>query len=267
MTKKPLAFGILAALMYALMLLVWGRNFTVQLIYVLLAMAAVMVGMRAIWLYGVDSLHGSSLRWILWGVGFWVIGEIVWLVSEWWLMVDPFPSWADGFYLAGYGLMYVGLYREISHVGISAIVKNKALFGLLTATAVILVGVVGYYGIYQALDPGASFWENSISLAYGVGDMLLVFGSFLILLMLREYKGGKLVNVFYPLAVGFLAILAGDVGFAMYYDEYIGHIRPYIYLDALWVAGYLMFLVAYYYVGKLAIDIQLKLPGEGVNHA
>lgn len=266
MTKTTRVASVLSLLLMGLALFIGGRNVQVQVLYTLLVLSPVVMGYIAQKIYGRDSVHGTFFWLMFLGIGLWVLGELLWFLFEWVFLIEPFPSIADVFYLAGYVPMFLGVYREISHVGLSYLKKNKTITGLLGVVFLMLSMLVVYFGIYGAYNQEAGFWINAISIGYGVGDLLLVWGSSLALGLLYEYKGGKITRIFSCLVIGFVFILLADLLFLQYHLEYSEGVRPYIYMDFLWVAGYLWFLVAYSYVIDLAKTIKLKI-AKVVNNA
>jgi signal transduction histidine kinase len=107
------------------------------------------------------------------GVFVWFIGDLLWGIYE---LVgrDPFPSVADLFYIAGYPLIAAGLgyaaWRRGRLVGIET---GALLDALLVAVLASLLAWV--YLIDPILDDASlSSGEKLVSIAYPVGDVLLV---------------------------------------------------------------------------------------------
>lgn len=259
MKNKALVTCCLALVFFVLVLGLQGRNLLSQIFYTLLVITPVVVGWFSVREYGLDSVHGRFFGLMLLGIGLWSTGEAVWFLFEWVLGIDPFPSVADVFYLMGYVPMLMAMKNEITHVGLTSFLKHLGMTVLLGIIFVLVSSVVMYTGIYQVYSQDAGFWINAISIAYGVGDLLLVASALLLVNLLHAYKGGKLVGVLSFMTFGFVLTLVADIGFNMNYVDYSDGIRPFIYLDILWVAAYLCFLVAYSYAYDLAKAIRLQV--------
>jgi hypothetical protein len=257
--NTALIAGSIALVLFALVLGLQGRSLFSQVLYTLLTVLPLGFGWFAVREYGLDSMHGRFFGLMLVGIGLWSIGEVLYFLFEWVFGVDPFPSVADFFYLAGYVPMFLAMKIQIAHVGLSSLFKNKKTLLFSTILLAFVCSIISYAGIYQAYSQEAGFWINAISIAYGIGDLFLVIGSLLTMMLLQAYRGGKITKVLFFLVIGYIATLIADVGFNLHYEAYSEGVRPYIYLDILWVAAYLCFLVAYSYAYNLAKAIRLQV--------
>ena len=101
-----------------------------------------------------------------------VVGEIAWDYYELVLGQDPFPSLADAFYLSGYPFMAVGLVFMIR-----ARAPGHDRAGLIDATIVAIgAGVLSWVFLIDPYvnDASVPLLERAISMAYPLGDLLLV---------------------------------------------------------------------------------------------
>jgi signal transduction histidine kinase len=120
--------------------------------------------------------HGPPRRLAWWLIaaaqGLFVAGDALFSVNQLILEIEPFPSLADAFYLAGYPVLATGLAllalsrsarRDWAGVTDAAIIAIG--FGLLSWVLV----MVPYFH-----DPSLGMVELLVSLAYPVGDVLLL---------------------------------------------------------------------------------------------
>jgi signal transduction histidine kinase len=166
------------------------------------AIAAIVVGVRR-------YRPSAPWAWLLIAAGFFSfwIGDILWGVY----VVegrDPFPSPADAFYLAGYPVIAAGL--AIAWLRRRATVDRRAALdaGLVAVSGALVFWV---YVIQPAIDdPSVSPWEKLVTIAYPVGDWLL-------LAVAARYVMGSSWNVwsFKLLVLGLVLTLVGDLLFSL----------------------------------------------------
>src|SRR6185369_5807284 len=125
-------------------------------------------------------------------------------------------------------------------------IAKPTLF-LFVLVSLLLAALVGYFGIYQAYKPAETLLSNSIAIGYGVGDLLLILVTVLLLVLVWEFRGGKLSRVWLIMFCGFIFTLVADILFAMYRLQYDMQIWFYkSLLDSFWIAGYLLFASAFF---------------------
>ena len=176
------------------------------------------------------------LPWLLLAAGqlAFVVGDIIWTAFDA-NGIDPFPSAADGAYLAGYPLLALGLAIAIGR-RIRGGDRAGLLDGAILATGAALLWWSFVLGpIAGASDPEPmAFW---ISVAYPIGDLLLI-GMALTLVMIPGLRS----PAFALLMTNLVVILVGDLIFGVqsldgtYVDGGI--------LDTLWLWGYIAFAMA-----------------------
>jgi signal transduction histidine kinase len=116
---------------------------------------------------------GAAAWWLVAaGQGLFVLGDVLFSVNDLILHIEPFPSLADALYLAGYPALAAGLAllirrrstrRDTPALLDAAIIATG--FGLITWVLV----MVPYFR-----DPELALLERVVSLAYPVGDALLL---------------------------------------------------------------------------------------------
>ncbi|MET0909025.1 MAG: HAMP domain-containing sensor histidine kinase [Ilumatobacteraceae bacterium] len=182
---------------------VWLRELTLYSLVECGAIAAIVIGVRR---YRPVAPHAWLL--IAGGLTAFLIGDVIWSVYEV-LERDPFPSVGDVFYLAGYPLIAGGLIVGVVRRRPFGVDRRAWIdAGVITVIAGLLAWV---YMIQPVLDdPDLSRSETLVTLAYPIGDLLLVavaarfvVGSSWSALSLRL------------LVVGLGLTLVGDVMFAL----------------------------------------------------
>lgn len=102
-----------------------------------------------------------------------VAGDVIWAYYESVLGVSsPFPSVADGFYLAAYPLLAVGL---LSAAGLRTLRRN--LPGPVDVAIILLAAGLLMWVLFMEpyfVAPGLSLSERAISLSCPLADLLLV---------------------------------------------------------------------------------------------
>jgi len=161
----------------------------------------------------------------------WTAGEAVWCYLEVVRHSSPFPSLADGCYLAFYPLMFAGL--AVMPVGYT---RRDDRFTLgLDAAAVTIATLMAVW--YLVIAPTAGSHHDSLlaellSLAYPVGDLILVLGAARLLLR----RPGKHLRVpLWCLIVGVLAFALADIVYARL--SLANTYQPGTLPDALWMIG------------------------------
>ena len=199
--------------------------------------------------------------WIIVGAAFlcyWV-GDTLWFYLENFQSSPPFPSVADAFYLAFYPLLLLGLLRF--PVGVRGKV-DRAKFWLDSLTVLLsALMVIWFFVLGPTAQASDSFFSKAISLAYPVGDLVLVFGIAAIILRGPAESCRRALAI---LAVGLALFVIADVGFGYYNlkTSYAGGDWP----DSLWmVAQFLMVVAAqYHYVGlKRSQEVRPERPAGG----
>ncbi len=193
--------------------------------------------------YGLKSHNGKAMILIAFGLSFWAIGELIWYIFKNYSGIDPFPSIADAFFLLAYPLLLVGIVYGTRLAQTKWNQMNKKMVTCGIIAVVILAAFVSYWGIYKAFDPETSLFENIIAMSYGAADLILLSALIFSLGIARAFRGGRFGVFWTIIAVGFSFNLVADILFAIYRTPYGEDLKPYMYIDLIWIAGYL--LVAY----------------------
>jgi diguanylate cyclase len=240
--KVFLGAGIAATAAYLLA----PRGMGADLLYEVIGAAAV----AAIALAGVRQERRRP--WLLMAAGqaLFVAGDVLWLIYDRVLHIDPWPSPADVLYLAGYPVLATALWlllRERSPSRDGVAVLDAAIVsvacGVLTWNFVI--GPI-------AEAPGQSLLELLISLAYPVMDVLLL----VVLARLVAAPGSRSAS-FRLLAGSAAALLVADASF-MLVSPNGGYVvqGP---IDALWLSSYVLWAVAALHPSAGALRVSGKV--------
>jgi hypothetical protein len=160
--------GTGALLIGAYYLLPEGPGAVLNVVVGASAVAAILLGLR--WH---RPLRRLPWRLIAAAQGLFVAGDALFSINELVLHIEPFPSLADALYLPGYPVLAAGL----ALLALSRSTGRRDWAGL-TDSAIIAIGfgllswvlvMVPYFG-----DPSLGLVELLVSLAYPVGDVLML---------------------------------------------------------------------------------------------
>lgn len=197
---------------------------------------------------GARALHGPRRRiWsvIALGQAAYIFGDVLWVLFESVLHIDPFPSVADVAYLSWYPLIALGLvflvrekHRRVGRAALlDAAIISIGLAVLVTEFLVLPVAQDGQGGVLS----------QTVAAAYPLGDLLLLS----VLIGVFTSGAGRGFS-FWALTAGIAIFLLADVQYvlAVAAGEELS-----LWLDALWLAGYLV-------VGFAAMHSSAAVPSE-----
>jgi diguanylate cyclase (GGDEF)-like protein len=169
----------------------------------------------------VALVPAERLAWSMIGVGAlaWAAGDIYWLVAFSDKTEVPYPSIADGLYLAFYPFVYVGVVLLV-RARVRRFHASQWLDGLAAALIVAAVGIAVLLPSILASSEGATGAAVSTNLAYPLGD-LLILGLTIALAGLMGWRPGR--------AIGLLA--AGCLTFALADTVYLFQVASGSYAD------------------------------------
>lgn len=220
---------------------------------------ACIAGIYTIKKYGTDGTKSTTLFLLTGGMMCWLAGESLWTYYEHVLHIDPFPSSADVFYIAGYPLFFFALFREITTTKINWHTFSKGLIFLMIVVSILLIGVVCYFGVYLAYSPTESLLTNSIAIGYGLADLILIIATMALLVLAWEFRGGILSRIWMSLFISFLLTLVADILFAIFTNSYDNTDSFYRGLtDSIFILSYLFFAYGLFNFG-LSIESAKEL--------
>ena len=234
----------------------------VETVYLIAPIGAALIGLYTAGAYGLKSANGRALLFITGGLVCYAIAETIWYIS---VLVgnSDSPSIADVFYLLAYPFLGAGIYQGFRAAGINLKTVKKSLLAIVISVSIVLTILVLYFSVYQAYDPTEDALTNTVNLSYGLVDLILVIASLLTVLVASEYRGGKLASFWKIMTVCFLLNLIGDISFAIFQPQYLDDIKPYVYIDLIWTAEYIIIAFAmlenYLHIFAVQKNIKLKL--------
>ncbi len=201
---------------------------------------------------GLRRNDALTAPWVLFGCGLtaFAIGDSLFSLYEFVLDIEPFPSAADVFYLAGYVLMaagLAGLVRRARPDGDRVALIDAAIVLVPTTVAVWIYLVAPY-----ARAGGSTVLEQAVAGSYPMGDLLCL--AVLIRLLSGETGSWRRIpTALVALAVGIVAMFVADIGFVL--SQLHGEYQSGNLIDAL-------YLVPYLAAAACALDPSVRRIGE-----
>jgi hypothetical protein len=230
-----------------------------NILYLIPPFLAFIAGLYAVRTYRLSNGHGQVMGLLTAGMLCWLIGEILFFYFQFISHNTPFPSIADAFYLVGYPLIFAGLTKEILIHKVDLKNFNKLYLTLVIMLVIVLIVIVSYFGVYKAYDQTQTFLSNAISIAYGIGDLILIVPGLFILKIALDYAGGKLYNSWVLILLGLIATLGGDILFAIFRKSYTKLVWPYTLIDLFYIISYLLFSYSFFYTATTIRSLHAKL--------
>ena len=135
-----------------------------------------------------NEVSSRVYRWLLVGLGLWVLGDFIWGFYALVLHIEtPYPSWADLVWIAGYPFIFLALYRRIHSYGVPLIKRDRWLLGaILGALLLIVLGFI-LFPIVRDYDP-QRLGESILNIAYPLFDTMSLILTLIILFTLEKGK-------------------------------------------------------------------------------
>ncbi|QLH09160.1 hypothetical protein [Candidatus Nitrosotenuis sp. DW1] len=185
--------------------------FVGNMMYIPVAGAFLIVSVLMISRFGTSGNIG--LAWISFG-GYaisWFIAEMLWIVQELYLRIDPFPSSADIFYLVGYPflLMFFIAYLQPMRLAIT-----KKMF---IAASSLTMGVL-IPSVYLAIEPSKSsdLLQHMLSVIYPIFDALILIPA---LLGVALFFKGQVNFTWTLICLGTISVFVADTAFLFAQNE------------------------------------------------
>lgn len=173
-------------------------------------------------------------------------GAVLWTYFENYLGQQPFPSWADLGYLSYFPLMMTGLLLLVEPMR-----STEERIGFSLDIAIIMIGAVSvtwYFLLEPIINAGNGFTLlTALSVAYPIGDLVLLFGIVTILLRRRRMAGNAPVTL---VLFGVVGNFAADFIFG--YQSLAGSYVTGNWVDALWTIACLPIVLGAHYQDLLA---------------
>jgi hypothetical protein len=261
MKQKPLVIGLVLALfsVTACAYVFRWSTFVANILFLLPPFLAFSAAFYAARTYHLNNPHGQSLVLLASGLFCLFVGELLFFLFQFAFDIDPYPSAADVFYLAAYPLLFLGFMREVATHKINWSRSNKFSDLMATLFVLALAVIVCYFGIYLAYNAGDSVLGNVIGMGYGVVDLIILVPVLFILKMTLDYRGGKLFTSWTLILLAVMLMMAGDILFSIFKDNYTALEYPYTLIDIIWVASYLSFAYSFYHTAHTIKTTHKKL--------
>jgi len=194
-------------------------------------------------IYGYKSVIGKVWLFVSIGLFFWFLGETLWGYYEVFLEEYPFPSIADVAWLLGYIPFYLALHHQCSHLKTPIPYKEFFIVFLITTLYGFISGVLVIGPIVKEVE--YPLIEKALTMAYPIADIFLIFCG---LIAVSMFKGGRLSRSWLFISLAFLTSGIADTIFSWLEWQGLYELSsPYDYVDFLWVASYLFFILGAYY--------------------
>lgn len=149
--------------------------------------------------------HGKAWLLFLGAVSSWFIAETTWTINQLVYNINPFPSTADVFYIAGYPFMFLFLINYLKPVK-KGITKKITIISILIS---ISLSVPSAYMAYS-FDPKVSVLENTLATAYPIADAVMFVPA---IIGIALFFRGQVNFTWSLICIGILCSSLGDIGF------------------------------------------------------
>jgi hypothetical protein len=153
-----------------------------------------------------------------WLVSF-AIGEAILVVYVQLLRVEPpIPSVGDGFFVAGYLLLVVGLaWFSLVYATSGLPLGSRYEPPLVAAAALLAFGLAGAKWLAPLANGTHSTAETTITLLYPALDAVVLVPTAVLARITSRFQGGRVWTIWATILAGFVSLAAADTMFA-YYD-------------------------------------------------
>lgn len=207
-TKKYLILALIICASVNLVSNLIGNDaaiFVGNMMYIPTSGAFLIMSMLIISRFGMSG--NTGLAWISFG-GYaisWFIAEMLWIIQELYLKIDPFPSAADIFYLAGYPFLLMFFIAYLQPVR-SAITKK-----MLIVVSAFAIGIL-IPSLYFAIAPGKStdLLQCVLSIIYPIFDVMVMIPA---LLGVTLFFKGQVNFIWTLICLGTISLFVADTAF------------------------------------------------------
>jgi len=213
----------------------------------------VILAVLCIWLsYQIyRSLERGQQARRIWGLltaamAFWTLAEIAWALYDFVIRAEPYPSWADLFYMIGNVLLIAFFAVQVRFLRLALQGWKQFLAIGLILTFVILVGIFVFAPMFA--EPSRDWLEFGVNLLYETQYLLILIGATVLTLAVYEGMAGRRWTI---LAAGmWLYALSSQIFFyanwhGLYYPN--DEVTPLsISFDLLYIVSYVVILSGLY---------------------
>ena len=181
-----------------------------------------------------------SMAWVSFSSGLfmWFIGELYWAIYVLILQADPFPSFADVLFLAGYFPIFFMVFLVLKLFGPAFSKRTVALqLGVSMSSSAVVSSAM--------IVPIAQSSENLATIAVAAAYPILDVGLFaLALTHLIVFFKGSIGKAWFFITLGFILNIVTDLAFT--YAELQGFFYEGHPLELFWLWGYVAFMLGIY---------------------
>ncbi len=173
----------------------------------LVALAVVLIGLERARFFTYRSGLGKALLFISLAALVWGIGKLSLLYHDLIIRVEapPYPLFSDVLFLATLPLALYGMYMLLKNISISIGVKTAAKLA-----AIPIVVLLAYFLFQGAVEQGAFLLGGLLSIAFPVGDALILSFALVTLGMIRGSRLSRPIGI---MCVSFIMQVVADMGF------------------------------------------------------
>ena len=238
-TKKYLLLSILGTGFIMLIANFVGQEvttLTTNLLYVPVSGALVVLSIIISTRFSVKGEHGRAWIFFVGSAVSWFIAEQIWLVYDLVYQIDPFPSPADFFYLAGYPFLFLFSMYYLKPLK-DAISKKTLICVSLIAMTLLVPSLY----IASGQDSQISDFELALALSYPIADAIILIPA---LIGVTLFFRGEVNFLWSLICIAIILNVVADTGFlitSMDGSYYMGH--P---VDMLFLWAYILFSFGVY---------------------
>lgn len=214
LTKKILIGALVGCATIILASNYVGQELTVvvgNLTYIPLAGSLLILSLLILARFGTSGHHGIAWFSFAGYATSMFIAEMLWIIQELYLQIDPFPSAADIFYLVGYPFLlmfYVAYFQPV---------KNAMTKKMIAASVAFSLGIL-VPSLYIALEPASDpqMFEVILGAIYPIFDAMILIPA---LIGVSLFFKGR-VNLMWTLfCLGTILVFVGDSAFLFGQNE------------------------------------------------
>ncbi len=222
-------------------------NLTINVTAAIALFVAIIVLFRQV---KAHSQHSKTFAFLTVGLSLWFTAEIIWTYYQLGLGIEtPFPSPADGFWLAGYAPLAYHLYRIYNTVT-KKVIGNDMLV-ILSAMLAVILGFILYL-IFGLSGHHQGVLELVINLTYPILDAVLLVPAIAILWSFRKGEPAYTHWILISLFIVFVGV--ADIGFdyALAVNEESASRQEWVW-DMFYNAGYLSIAGALFWYNRFLV--------------
>jgi hypothetical protein len=254
MKKSKIILGISIFLYILVFFMVYSTNAVPEdsrlkiqyLVYVIAPIVTIILGIYAFKRVGIKSVHGRTILFILLGISFIMIGELVWTYLDFVSKLDYFFT-ADLFFLLAYPLFLAG---SLLGLKIKDIIEIKSRLWISIIVMIALSAITIYIKLFSEFRPETTFFENIISLIHGFADIIILIAAIIMINLAYKYSGGFIAKFWTLLGIAFFIKWINDILFLLFYKQYTQPIWLFRQIDYLFLIQYALIASAFYLHAK-----------------